>query len=260
MTMRHFALHDALPVLRQVAAHTPLIHCLTNPLAMAFSANALLAIGASPAMVEAVQEVAGFTARAANMLINIGTLHEGRVPSMRLAAQTAHALGKPWVLDPVAVGHVLPYRSDFAKELLQYRPAVIRGNAAEILFLCGEEARQRGADSLDGSEAALAAAQELARRQQCVVAVTGARDFISDGVQTFFTTGGDVRQTRVTACGCALSALAAACAAVETPFIAAAAACALMKAAGDSAKSASGMGRFAAALLDGLTWERYETL
>lgn len=258
--MRHFSFADGAAMRRDIVRTTPLIHCLTNPLAVQFSANALLAVGASPAMVEAHQEVAGFTALAANLLINTGTLHDGRLAAMRTAAQAACESGKPWVLDPVAVGHALPYRTDFVRELLQYRPAVIRGNAAEILFLAGCEARQRGADSLESSEAAREAAEALARERQCVVVVTGERDFISDGRETLYTTGGDVRQTRVTACGCTLSALVAAFVAHHPPLQGAAAACAWMKKAGDVARSAQGMGQFAQALLDGLTWECYESL
>lgn len=245
---------------RAIVRTTPLVHCLTNPLAMAFSANALLAIGASPAMVEAQQEVAGFAARAANVLINTGTLHDGRLPAMRAAAQAACAAGKPWVLDPVGVGEVLSYRTDFVRELLGYRPAVIRGNAAEIVFLAGGQARLRGVDSLETSETARAAAEALAGARQCVVVVTGARDFISDGRETLYTTGGDVRQTRVTACGCTLSALVAAFVAHHPPLQGAAAACAWMKKAGDVAQSAQGMGQFAQMLWDALTWERYENL
>lgn len=248
----------ALPRWQALKARTPLIHCLTNPLAIQFTANALLAAGASPAMIEAEQETAAFTAIAANLLINIGTLHEGRLATMRLAAQTAMRQGKPWVLDPVAVGPVLAYRSAFARELLDYRPAVIRGNAAEILFLAGQKAEQRGADSLSRSEEALEAAKHLAQAQNCVVVVSGERDFISDGQVIFYTEGGDVRQTRLTACGCVLSALIAAFAAQGDVLENAAAACAVMKRAGDDAASADGMGAFAQRLMDGLTWERYE--
>ncbi|MDO5089969.1 MAG: hydroxyethylthiazole kinase [Cardiobacteriaceae bacterium] len=256
-----FTFADARPHWQALTARTPLIHVLTNPLAIHFSANALLAVGASPAMVEAEQEVGAFTAVAANLLINIGTLHDGRLAAMRKAAQTAQARGKPWVLDPVAVGDVIAYRTDFARELLQYCPAVVRGNAAEILFLAGEKGVQRGADSLSGSDEALHAAEKLAREQGCVVVVTGARDFITDGAQTFYTTGGDVRQTRLTACGCTLSALVAAFVAGQgDALLGSAAACAVMKRAGDHAARARGMGEFAARLMDGLTWECYESI
>lgn len=257
--MNPFSFADAIPHWQVLVARTPLIHVLTNPLAIHFSANALLAAGASPAMVEAEQEVPRFTALAANLLINIGTLHDGRLAAMRQAAQTAQAHGKPWVLDPVAVGNVLSYRTDFARELMTYRPAVIRGNAAEILFLAGEKSAQRGADSLSGSEEALPAAQALAKAQNGVVVVTGERDFITNGTDTFYTTGGDVRQTRLTACGCTLSALVAAFVAPAVAdgdvLAASAAACAVMKKAGDQASCARGMGEFAARLMDGLSWE-----
>ena len=262
--MTPFTFAEALPYWRALRAHSPLIHCLTNPLAVNFSANALLAVGASPAMVEAEQEVAAFTALAANLLINTGTLHDGRLPSMRLAAQTAQQHGKPWVLDPVAVGNVLAYRTAFARELMHYQPAVIRGNAAEIRFLAGETARQRGADSLESSEAARDAVMRLAAEQNCVVIATGERDFISDGKRLYVTEGGDVRQTRLTACGCTLSALIAAFVACkQSPaqiVEQAAAACAVMKAAGDHARAARGMGEFAVRLMDGLTGEYYESL
>lgn len=258
--MMPFVLADALPHWRALRRETPLVHCLTNPLAVHFSANALLAAGASPAMVEAKQEVAAFVAVADSVLINVGTLHEGRLASMRLAAQTARQLGKSWVLDPVACGPVLAYRTDFVRELLELRPTVIRGNAAEIRFLAGETPRQRGADSLDSSEAAREAAVRLAAEWQCVVVATGERDFVSDGKRLYVTQGGDVRQTRLTACGCALSALVAAFVAQGQTLENAAAACAVMKAAGDHAAAARGMGEFAVRLMDGLTGECYETL
>lgn len=250
-----FSFEDARLHWQALKARTPLIHVLTNPLAIHFSANALLAVGASPAMIEASQEVPGFTALAANLLINIGTLHDGRLATMRLAAQTAQTHGKAWVLDPVAVGNVLAYRTDFARELMMFHPAVIRGNAAEILFLAGEKSAQRGADSLSGSEEALPAAQALARAQDCVVVVTGERDFITNGKDTFYTIGGDVRQTRLTACGCTLSALIAAFVAPGDVLAGSAAACAVMKKAGDYAARARGMGEFGARLMDGLSWE-----
>lgn len=257
--MTPFTFHDARPHWQAMAAATPLIHVLTNPLAIQFSANALLAAGASPAMVEAAQEIPAFTALAANLLINIGTLHDARLPSMRLAAQTAMQHQKPWVLDPVAAGPILQYRSAFAHELLQYRPAVIRGNAAEILFLAGQPARQRGADSLSASDEALAAAQTLARQHNSIVVVTGERDYITNGERTLYTEGGDPRQTRLTACGCVLSALIAAFAAEGNTLQRTAAACAVMKQAGSHAAASRGMGEFAQKLMDALTWETHET-
>lgn len=253
--MRTFSFADAQPFWTTMATNTPLIHCMTNPVAINFSANVLLAAGASPAMITAKQEVAVFTPAAANLLINVGTVHDAVLPSMRLAAELAQKHGKPWVLDPVAVGQLLSYRSDFVQEILQFSPAVIRGNAAEILFLAGEKATLRGADSLSTSLDALDSAKLLATQQDCVVAVTGEHDYITDGKMVYQTSGGDTRQTQVTACGCVLSALTAAFVVSQPVLEATAAACAVMKQAGDyAAQTQQGMGTFAQRLLDGLSY------
>ena len=232
----------------------PLVHCLTNDVAKNFTANVLLAAGASPAMIEAEEECGEFTAAASALLINIGTLHNGHLPGMRRAVRSAAKNGKPWVLDPVAVGDLLAFRSNFARELLAFHPAVIRGNAAEILWLNGRSAQLRGADSLSTADEAADAAIDLAQKQQCVVLVSGERDYITDGETLWCNDGGDPRQTRVTACGCALSALVTAFCAIVPPLDAAASASWLMKqAGGHAAQEAVGMGAFAVALLDALS-------
>jgi hydroxyethylthiazole kinase len=62
---------------------------------------------------------------------------------MRAAALSAQNAGKPWTLDPVAVG-ALTLRSAFCHELLSLQPAAIRGNASEIMALAGMSAGGRG--------------------------------------------------------------------------------------------------------------------
>ncbi|UJF25011.1 hydroxyethylthiazole kinase [Suttonella sp. R2A3] len=254
--MQRMTFEQANMTWQAMAKKTPLVHCMTNQVAAAFTANVLLAAGASPAMVTAPEEVQHFTPLAANLLINVGTLQRDQLDGMREAAEQAQKHHKPWVLDPVAVGDVLRFRRDFVYELLTYQPAVIRGNAGEILFLAGESGRIRGADSLSSSDEAQEAAQALAKRYRCVVVVTGARDYITDGALMRYTEGGSVLQTRVTACGCTLSALVAAFVAEGNVLDHAAAACAVMKHAGDlAAAQHTGLGSFAQALLDGLTYE-----
>ncbi|RTF30815.1 hydroxyethylthiazole kinase, partial [Serratia marcescens] len=158
---------DALPGARAAACLTqfqqrpPLIHCLTNEVVQSLTANVLLALGASPAMVVEPQEAAQFSALADGLLINVGTLNALRAESMRAAVAAANQAGKPWTLDPVAVG-ALSYRTAFAKQLLDEKPAAIRGNASEIMALNGLLASGRGVDSGDDSLAALPAARELA--------------------------------------------------------------------------------------------------
>jgi hydroxyethylthiazole kinase len=232
-------------------AASPLVHCLTNQVVANFTANVLLAAGCAPAMVVAREEAGEFAAIASALLVNVGTLDSAQRDAMRLAVAAANAAATPWVLDPVAAG-VLSFRTDFCRELLACRPAVIRGNASEIRALAGEAGQGRGVDSLDASEAALAAAQRLSRDSGAVVIVTGATDYLCDGETLLAVSGGHTRLQQVTGTGCSLSALvAAACALGGERLPALAAVCALMKLAGERAAAVSqGPGSFAVALLD----------
>ncbi len=210
-----------LATLRRVA---PLTHCITNLVADNFTANALLAAGASPAMVIAPEEAAEFAAISHALLVNVGTITQPDAKAMALAAAAARHAGKPWVLDPVGAG-ALPWRTGVVAELLHHRPAILRGNASEILAVAGASGGGKGVDSVVGSGDALPAARELATRLRTVVAVSGATDYITDGEETFAVPGGNALVTRVTATGCALGAIMAAlCGAVGDPLRAAVAA------------------------------------
>lgn len=241
---------------RLFRAHSPLVHCMTNDVVQAFTANALLAVGASPAMVIDAGEAAQFAAIADGLLINVGTLTPSRAAAMRAAVESAGAAGTPWVLDPVAVG-ALTLRSDFCRELLTLKPAAIRGNASEILALAGASAGGRGVDTTDSAAAALPAARALASRLATVVAVTGEVDYITDGERTLAAAGGSPLMTRVVGTGCSLSALvAAACALPGDRLLNVAATCGLVKSAGGAAASGGrGPGSFVAAFLDALYQE-----
>lgn len=138
--------------------HSPLVHCMTNDVVQTFTANVLLAIGASPAMVIDPDEASQFAAIADALLINVGTLTVERAAAMRAAAHSAQQAGKPWTLDPVAVG-ALTLRTEFCRELLALQPAAVRGNASEIMALAGMSGGGRGVDTTDTAAAALPAAQ-----------------------------------------------------------------------------------------------------
>lgn len=239
--------------LQKIQQKSPLVHCMTNDVVSNFTANILLAIGATPAMVVAVEEVEAFVQVADALLINVGTLTADQAQAMTLAVQVAHRYNKPWVLDPVAFG-ALGFRSDFCRLLLTYKPTVIRGNPSEIAALAGMKVNGKGPDSLIGSDEALEAAQQLARDCQSIVALTGAVDYVTDGVQTYALKNGSVQLTRVTGTGCALGAMVAAyCSICETPMIASACALSHMAIAGELAgEHTHGIGSFAVALLDQL--------
>lgn len=239
--------------LRRLREITPLVHNITNYVAMDVSANALLAIGAAPAMVHAVEEVEEFVSISHALVVNIGTLSPPWVEAMRRAADRAVQMGKPWVLDPVGAG-ATKYRTQTARELAARRPTVIRGNASEILAVGGGVEGTRGVDSAHGSDDALAAARALASRLGCVVAVTGAVDYVTDGAYTLSVANGDVMMTRVTALGCSASALTGAFLAAHLdPVFASAAALAVIGLAGEiAARDSAGPGTFRQHLLDAL--------
>ncbi len=239
--------------LAQLRERSPLTHCITNIVVTGFTANALLAIGASPAMVIAAEESADFAAMADALLINVGTVTPADAEGMTVAARSAHAAGTPWVLDPVAAG-ALRYRTEFVATLLEHRPAVIRGNASEILALAGAAGGGRGVESTAGSVEAITGASELAQRTGAVIAVSGAIDYVTDGEDVVAVPGGDILMTKVTGTGCALGAVMAAFLAVApSPLDAAIAASAVFAAAGErAAEDARGPGAMATALLDHL--------
>lgn len=244
----------AAAALAALRARRPLVHNITNYVAMTLSANVLLAIGASPAMVHAAEEVEDFLAISDALAINIGTLSPPWVAAMRLAARKAAALGKPWVLDPVGCG-ATPYRTKIAAELAGLAPAIVRGNASEIMSLAGAAgAKPKGVDSAAPAEAAIAAAMALAGRTGAVVAVTGATDYATDGSTVVAVPGGHALMPLSTAFGCALSATTAAFAAVAAPMAAAVAALAAFKVAGKEAggRASRGPGHLPAEMIDAL--------
>jgi hydroxyethylthiazole kinase len=240
-------------VLDAIRARRPLVHNITNYVVMNSTANALLAVGASPAMVHAEAEVEEFVGIADALVINIGTLSPPWIAAMHLAAAKARMAGKPWVLDPVGAG-ATRFRTDTAFALLQHRPTLIRGNGSEIVALAGGIGATRGVDSTADDTASLEAAKALAAVTGTVVAVTGPVDQVTDGTSVWSCANGDVRMTRVTGLGCTLSALSAACLAVEPdPAAAALAACAILGVVGEiAAATTEGPGSLQVAILDRL--------
>ena len=241
------------PIARLRAA-SPLVHNITNYVVMNNTANALLAIGASPAMVHAVEEVEDFTAISQSLVINIGTLSPQWVEAMRLAAIRARAAGIPWVIDPVGAG-ATSYRTNVAADLVRLRPTVIRGNASEIMILAGWVSDGgKGVDSAHATEDGLEPARRLARETRAVVAMTGAVDYVTDGERTIALHNGHPLMARVTGLGCTATALVGACLAAEPNVVdAAVAALTALAIAGEiAAEQAAGPGSLQIMLLDAL--------
>ena len=246
------AIATLLPLLR---AERPLIHAVTNPVTQLFVADALNAVSARPIMATGIDEIAEISASAAGLLINIGVPQSVEPYAAAVSACKGSknpSKGGAWVLDPVGAG-ASPLRDRIAASLLASKPgpAIIRANAGEVLALAGQAGLT---DSLASAEEAAGVAKMLAEKHGCVVALTGATDFVVSGSRVVRLTGGDPMMARVTGMGCVASALCAAFLAVaDDPFDAAVAALHLMSGAGDHATATTkGPGSFRMAFLDAL--------
>lgn len=231
---------------------SPLVHNITNYVVMNTTANALLAAGASPIMAHAHSEMKDMTSICAALVINIGTLDEYWVESMKLAITQAEALNKPWILDPVGAG-ATPYRNTVLTSLIsKFHPTVIRGNASEIMALAQMGSTTKGVDSTHQTEEATAAALELSKLTGAVVCVSGATDLITYKEKSVTLKNGDPLMAKVTGMGCTATAIIAACCAVNSnPFEATVAAMALMGVCGEKAASlANGPGTLQLHFLD----------
>jgi len=241
--------------LKRVRAQKPLVHNITNYVVMNYTANALLACGASPVMAHAAEEVEEMVTLAGALVLNIGTLSPPWVEAMIKAGKRAQAVHVPVVLDPVGAG-ATRLRTDSARRLIEEFPVqVIRGNASEILSLAGgKSGRTKGVDTVHTVDEAGDAAMELARELRTTLAITGAVDLITDGRQIIRVMNGHEMMGRVTGTGCTATVIVAAFLAVDSnPLEAAATALSFFGLAGEKAAAkSSAPGTFQIALLDAL--------
>lgn len=203
--------------LRQQA---PLIHCITNYVSMDFIANSLLALGVSPVMAHAEEEVEELVGLARALYINIGTLSSSWVRNMHKATTRARDLSKPWILDPVGCG-ATAYRTQATCQLIQNAPTVIRGNASEIMAILGASA-PKGVDTVNTVMESEDTARRLARQHKAIVVVSGPMDFVTDGQKSLWIQNGHPLMTQVTAMGCVQSSIISAFVSLNSdPFTAA---------------------------------------
>ncbi|OQX35994.1 MAG: hydroxyethylthiazole kinase [Oceanospirillales bacterium LUC14_002_19_P2] len=201
----------ALDAVRQ---QRPLVHNITNKVVMNFTANGLLALGASPVMADAIEETADMVDLANALVINIGTPSARTGMVMKCAVSHAHNTGKPWVLDPVGAA-ATRFHLDTARLMLEYRPNVVRANASEIQALYTGELGGKGVDSTETPEAVESLAMTAARDWQTTIAITGATDLITDGYKQVRLHNGHPMMARVTGTDCLATALTGAFLAVE---------------------------------------------
>ena len=230
----------AADIVERLRQRRPRVHCITNPVAQTFTANVLLAVGAAPAMTVSPKEVVPFVRRADALLVNLGMFDVERQKAALAAIPVANKKRTPWVLDPVYIDSSAP-RAAFAKRLVAKNPTALRLNQHELA-------------ALGGNAKDLAAFTRHAAKMQTVIGLTGERDFVSDGTRLATITNGDPMMAKVTAMGCAGSALVAACLAVESDaWLATTAALVVFGIAGEvAAQRARGPGTFAVEIIDAL--------
>jgi len=232
----------------------PLVHHITNLVVMNDTANVTLLLGASPVMAHAVEEVEEMVSMAGALVLNPGTLDPDWVEAMLRAGTRARERSIPVVLDPVGAG-ATKYRTSTNHVLLErVRPSIVRGNAGEIGALSGAGGSVRGVDSVADLPDAVDAARRAARAWGATVAITGARDLVTDGDRCHAVDNGHVWLTRLTGTGCMATTAIAAFAAVEPDALVAAVAglAAYGLAAERAAARSAGPGSFKAALFDEL--------
>ncbi|WP_019458288.1 hydroxyethylthiazole kinase [Acinetobacter sp. GG2] len=252
MTSTSNLIEQVIEAWQNMQAQTPLVQCITNSVAANYTANVLLASGASPAMIDNPYEAESFTKISSALSINLGTPTSEQMQAMQISAKTAQLNNIPWVLDPVGYGPILAWRSQMTDELLQFKPSVIRGNASEISTLAGNQVQSKGVDSTLSSDQAYQQAFPLLTHASCI-AISGESDYIlSHEIDAVIqVNGGSPLQPKITATGCALGALIAAYSAVTTPTIAALSAHVHFAIAGKlAANQAQTMGSFSSIFMD----------
>lgn len=208
---KYLAIIDLLTKIRD---EKPLVHHITNYVTVNDCANITLAIGASPVMADDINEVEEMVSIASSLVLNLGTLNERTILSMLAAGKKANDLNIPIVLDPVGVG-ATSYRTETAKRLIkELNISVIKGNISEISTLYGMNTRTKGVDAEESSDAPdndtqnkIEIAEKLASNLNCIIAITGAIDIITDGIKVYTIENGDAIMSRITGTGCMCTSL-----------------------------------------------------
>lgn len=193
--------------LTRVRNERPLVHNITNLVVTNTAANALLAVGGSPVMAYAHEEVADMARIARALSLNMGTLDPDVVTAMRLAGKAANEATVPVIFDPVGVG-ATPYRTSVATQLVsELKLTVLRGNAGEIGLMVGAGGRVVGVDSSGASSTLPRHMWGYARTHKTVVVATGEQDLVTDGEHLWKLSNGHPLLATITGSGCSLTAI-----------------------------------------------------
>lgn len=250
-------------LLDRVRNKSPLIHHITNYVTVNDCANIVLAIGASPVMADEIDEVQDMVSIANTLVLNMGTPNKRTVESMLAAGRRANALGIPVVFDPVGVG-ATEYRTKIAHKILdEVEISVLSGNISEIKAISGLGGTTKGVDAssedttdLNYMEDSSNMAKTISKQLNCIIAITGAVDVITDGDKVFYVHNGHEMLSTITGTGCMCTSLIGSFCGVTDDYLnAATAGIMAMGIAGEKAykslvQGEVGSGSFRARLLD----------
>lgn len=208
--------------LKALERKKPLVHIITHQIAANDTANCLLAIGARPIMAEHPLEVAEIVTMSAALGVSLGNINESRLKAIEIAGETAFRQKKPGIIDCVGVG-ASRLRLDFAREYIAaWQPAIVKGNASELLALAGCNSHAAGVDAGAEDDLCPQSAEQqkkpreieelrrFAQKNNTVVVVTGERDLVTDGENMAIVSNGDKMLGKITGSGCMLTGIIAA--------------------------------------------------
>jgi len=258
-----FILKEGERLWNKVKETRPLVHHITNFVAMPEQAHATLAIGASPVMALYPEESGDMCSIADALLINIGIPSPEIFSAVRKAIEVANKKNIPVLLDPVGYG-ATPYRNYVVDTLLkEYSISVIKGNSGEIMALAGSSGTVRGVDAVGSVTLDLKdVVKTLANRFNAIIIATGEEDFISDGREVFSIKGGSSMLRNITGSGCIAGSIISAVLGVkEDPLIASITGLIAFKLSAERADQRSrGPGSFRVHLFDELSLVRGEDI
>jgi len=270
-------LEKSINLIEKLRQESPLTHCITNVVTVRDCANAVLAVGGSPIMANAPEEAEEIVSIANSLVINIGTLTEEQIETMKKSAKQAAKMEKPLVLDPVGIG-ISKIRNETPIDIIkESKPAIIRGNLSEIKAIAmfygilDECTTAKGVDvadtdiiSEDTLEINAQIVKNIAEKLDTTIAVSGPIDIVSNGKEVYALKNGNPMMANITGTGCMLGCIMGAYAAIDDSLLAAITATTVMSIAGEiAAKTATdnnqGTGSFGTYLIDELSKMNPET-
>lgn len=270
-------LEKSINLIEKLRQESPLTHCITNVVTVRDCANAVLAVGGSPIMANAPEEAEEIVSIANSLVINIGTLTEEQIETMKKSAKQATKMEKPFVLDPVGIG-ISKIRNETPIDIIkESKPAIIRGNLSEIKAIAtfygilDECTTAKGVDvadtdiiSEDTLEINAQIVKNIAEKLDTTIAVSGPIDIVSNGKEVYALKNGNSMMANITGTGCMLGCIMGAYTAIDDSLLAAITATTVISIAGEiAAKTATdnnqGTGSFGTYLIDELSKMNPET-